>query len=161
LLTGLVLLVFALLSVRAATSRWPTSLNSPWRHATARVAASSPIIEPRTEHVKVVCRRMRSKDAVAHKVLSGEMGLLEAATWFGYFNEMPPEQPDMRWRSFPGSCDSERLCRQVIRYVDTVAATSISPFQRDRRVSLLEEELAEHLARHGTVELAGFDSPAQ
>jgi hypothetical protein len=157
LLTGLGLLAFAVLSVGAISSGWPGSLGGLPR----RAGANSVLLAKQPHEIAFICSRIRAKDAVATKVAAGEMGLLEAAAWFRHLNETPADTPDRHWRREPGRCDGERLCRQVIRYVTNLQKEVISTEERDRLVLQLEEELAGHLAGHGTFALSGCELAAR
>jgi hypothetical protein len=106
-------------------------------------------------HYLVVRQRLMAKDKVIKRLLAGEMSLVEAAAWFGFLNETPAKYPDLRWRSIPGSSDGEKLCRQVILWVNGARDSQALSSPLDNRLCQLEEELAGHLARHGTIDLTG------
>jgi hypothetical protein len=152
LLTGLVLLAFALLSVRAMPSGWLTPFGLQWQAARPQAGAGS----------LVVCRRIQAREAIARRVLANDLGLLEAAAWFAYLNDTPAEQPDPHWRRIPGNSDGEKLCRQVILCARYQAWTKTAPSDEQvRRLSLVEEELKQHLACHGTITLSDLIRPAE
>jgi hypothetical protein len=157
LLTGLVLLAFALLSVRAVPSGWLTPFGLQWQANRPRAGAATRVSPP-TKQIAVVRWRIRAKDDVARRVLANDLGLLEAAAWFAYLNDMPAEQPDRYWQEIRGSSDGEKLCRQVIRYARALDRPPGSEELWDRRVLMLEEELKEHLARQGKVCLPSLPS---
>ncbi|HZT82744.1 MAG TPA: hypothetical protein VFA26_21115 [Gemmataceae bacterium] len=103
--------------------------------------------------LRAVVQRLEKKQQVIAALLGGRLSLLEAAARFRELNETPSELPNHSYRIlFEGKSDEERLCRQVIAWAYNEAEVSSPEGARAVR-RRLEAELAEHLARHGTVVL--------
>lgn len=99
------------------------------------------------EQVKLLTRRCRARAWLADELLAGERSLLETAAAFRVVNDYPAAVKDEHWRALPGGSDGEKLCRQVLGHVAT------RPGVTEGQLAELERELADHLARHGTVTL--------
>jgi hypothetical protein len=101
----------------------------------------------------MIQKRIKAKYAITQRVIAGEMGLLEAAAWFGSLNETPADCPDENWRNFPGQSDGEKLCRQVLAWVTSYAEKQLPGDEQVVLLQALEEELQQHIARYGRVKL--------
>jgi hypothetical protein len=109
--------------------------------------------EPAPDESVVVIARMKAKERILLGMLAGERGLFETAAWFRDLNEAPAEHPDENWWRQPGRSDGEKVCRQVIAWALAYLQQSQPPSQVEGRIRQLEEELQEHIARHGKVVL--------
>lgn len=93
---------------------------------------------------QVLLHRIEGKQMVTTQLVEGKLTLFEAAQWFAYFNETPPDVPDDSDRFFSGETREERLCRQVIQWVQSeVNAGGWS--EGNEMVANLEADLAYHL----------------
>jgi hypothetical protein len=110
-------------------------------------------IFPPSEHLLVVAARLKEKERVVARLRDGELTLLEAAAWFRFLNDNPPEHPAVFRTRFPGRSDGEKACRQVIAWVKTTLFRTVPESQAASEVSRLEAELAALLAEHEHIEL--------
>ena len=101
----------------------------------------------------MIIARMKAKERILISMLDGERELFETAAWFRDLNNTPAEHPDENWRKQPGRCDSEKVCRQVIAWSLAYLQQRQPPSQVEARIRQLEEELHEHICRHGKVVL--------
>jgi hypothetical protein len=93
-------------------------------------------------------QRTHAKQVIIDELLAGRLTLLEAARRFKNLNESPITcQDDYRSR-FPGRCDGEKVCRQVLAWVDT-ALQQYPPDQARAVAQRFEDDLQKHLQRHG------------
>jgi hypothetical protein len=115
------------------------------------------LLEPPPEETVIASRRISAKTCVIEKLRAGELTLLEAAAWFRRLNAEPPSRPDRNWERLPGDTPNEKLCRQVIRWVDATLYNRAPASEIATFTCRLEEELNSHLVANGTVLLPGFD----
>jgi hypothetical protein len=101
---------------------------------------------------EVVRRRLDAKNMVVGQLLDGRLTLAEAAAWFKALNESPADCPAVSHGESPGASEGERLCRQVIGWVQAERAGQ-SASQAEATSVRLEEELQTLLRRDGTVHL--------
>jgi hypothetical protein len=101
---------------------------------------------------EVVRGRLEAKTVVVGQLLDGRLTLAEAAAWFKSLNESPADYPAVRHGEFPGASEGERLCRQVINWVEAELGRQ-SASQAEAISVRLEEELQTLLRRDGTVHL--------
>jgi hypothetical protein len=113
-------------------------------HASQRLDAQ---IERRGE---VYLLRNDARRRVGESLLAGELTLFEAAAWFGYLNNHPPDCRCEPWSGWPGDSEGERLCRMVLSWIDDRHGLS-GPAERPAVVERLKKELEEHIAQHGKV----------
>jgi hypothetical protein len=106
-----------------------------------------------SEQSYVLQRRIDWKNAVADRLVDGELTLAEAAAWFGYLNDNPPQHPTNYRSVWPGDSDGEKLCRHVIAWVEARLYPSRTPSEIDLIVNRLEEQMCVLLAKGGAVEL--------
>jgi hypothetical protein len=106
-------------------------------------------IEHRRE---VSAQRLVAKCRVAERLLAGELTLFEAAAWFRFLNDNPPECRHEIAPAWRGNSEEERLCRMVIGWIKEWRAPSGSS-ERAAIVEQLEKQLEEHIAQHGQVVL--------
>jgi hypothetical protein len=107
--------------------------------------------DPVIESGKIAVQRAHVKEQVIRALLEGDLGLFEAAAWFRELNQSPSDHPDEHWRSLPGRCDGEKLCRQVIGWARGQMEEQMTVSQMAARVQEMEEELEAHIACHGKV----------
>jgi hypothetical protein len=102
-------------------------------------------------------RRLKEKERVAFELARGKVTLFQAAR---RFRELPPTPPELWQQAVArerGRSDGERLCWWVIGYAEGILADSGT--DPGPVVARLKAELAEHLARHGTVVLPEGTGP--
>jgi hypothetical protein len=153
-LPGLFILAVLLLTFVCLPAEWLVELCSPTDRFGERISLLEELrkgeqlsrelqVEPERNHIKVM---------IVEKLLSGEMTLIEAATRFRSVYEEP-----QAWHDFncarPRHDDGERWCQVVIDWADMHVPVQHSPARADALRRRLEQELCEHLKRHGTVKL--------
>lgn len=99
---------------------------------------------------QMVKMRMAAKRETCQRLADGELTLFEAAAWFGCFNAYS-EDP-FRNRT-PGDSEGEKLCRDVIGWMAAQLKEGASPTCAEEECRRLEEVLAQHIGRYGTVVL--------
>jgi hypothetical protein len=111
---------------------------------------------PADPDVAAIQRSLEERDQVAQAVIDGRLTLAKAAAQFRAINASRPPHHPIRLDAYPGQTDEERVCRQVIRYVESKLAD-----QPDASAILarLENQLREHLAAEGATHGPNF--PAQ
>src|SRR5262245_50397441 len=142
LATCLVVMVTCL-AVLLAVRDWP---NAPER-------SNSMEVHPPDPQVQYVERRIRAKEAVVEGVLEGELSLVQAAARFRRLNEHPPacRVDPRRW---PGKSEGERLCRQVLDWVECVLQTrGLTPSEVETALCPLQCELQTLLDQNDEIEL--------
>jgi hypothetical protein len=112
----------------------------------------SGLLLPTPEQTRVIQARIEAKEAVADRLLAGELVLLEAAAWFRRLNDNPPEYRVDAHLCFPGNSDGEKLCRQVIEWARH-PLKSLPPESRAEALGRLEDELGRLLAEGAEIEL--------
>jgi hypothetical protein len=95
--------------------------------------------------------RLREKNKITWRVLSGNLTLFEAAARFAQMGERGSGRLCCQ-QSPPGASEEERLCRQVISWAETTAAMERSANEAVRVRHKLEAELQEHLKHAGAVD---------
>jgi hypothetical protein len=106
------------------------------------------------------------KSRLAREVIAGRLSLRQAAAHFAALNRLPPQaadssniDPQVQPPRLPPRTEEERLCWQVISYVDTELENE--PGRAGPVVARLEGELYEELRKHGLVRLPTPPSPAR
>jgi hypothetical protein len=74
------------------------------------------VAEP-SEQSRISLKRIHTKARVIELLVDGEMPLLEAAAWFRYVNDNPPDFPSEFRSLHHGQTDGEKACRQVIQWL--------------------------------------------
>jgi hypothetical protein len=149
LLAGLVGLVVCLLSLDRAPSSLDTPVGLP-REETTTLRVEHQRSEELSSRREVSLLRIKAKRQVVHQVVAGELTLFEAAAWFRFINDTPPEF-SYGWVSGPGASKEEKACRQVIGWVEEELLVMGLP---DRSAGLSDrftKQLEAHLAEHGRV----------
>jgi hypothetical protein len=95
-----------------------------------------------------VVGRVLAKDRVIRELRDGRLTLAEAAAHFGALNAAGGESRVNLVSHYPGATEQERLCRQVIRWAESVAKTESHAAAEQLR-QRLEDELACLLAQDG------------
>lgn len=153
--TGTSRIMLALIAVAALLAvgtiyhpEWFTGLS-----ARDRFAAQLPLMATPSQHSEVTQRRIQIKTVVIDQLLRGELGLFQAAQQFSIHNMHPQGMEDLSWKKLPGKDDGEKLCRQVLIWAESEMTSRYSHSQSQLEMERLEQELAQHIARHGSVQL--------
>jgi hypothetical protein len=104
----------------------------------------------------IFTQRIKAKQNLVRQLVDREITLFEAAAWFLYFNDRPPECRDPFRNHIQGASDEEKVCRQVIRWARAELTTAASTSQANLEVERLERELREHIAGNGRVVLPNW-----
>lgn len=151
------MLTLALLAAGLVTaSRYPEWLSSFVSRPVYDDPNTFRLLEPPPEETLIAARRINAKTCVIEKLRAEELTLLEAAAWFRRLNAEPPSRPDHNWQRLPGDTPNEKLCRQVIRWLDATLCNRAPASEIATLTCRLEEELQCHLA-NGAIVLPGFD----
>jgi len=100
--------------------------------------------------VEAIVQRNESREAVMRELLAGRLTLLQAARRFKDLNETPITCQDDYRSTYPGRSDGEKVCRQVLAWLER-DLPDLSPSQAALLRSTLEEELAENLRQNDGV----------
>jgi hypothetical protein len=96
----------------------------------------------------VVLNRSRAKHAIIVDLLAGRLTLLQAGRQFKDLNETPITCQDDYRPNFPGRTDEEKVCRQVLLWLENELHERGRP-QAEAIVQRFEDELRRHMACHG------------
>jgi hypothetical protein len=151
LLAGLVGLVVCLLSLDRAPSYLDLLVGLPGGETTA-LRAENHLDEKLSYRCEVTIQRIRVKRLVVLQVAAGELTLFEAAAWFQFINDTPPEY-SYAWLTGPGASKEEKACWQVIGYLQFELRAMGSPDSATAVCDRLTKQLEAHLAEHGRVVL--------
>jgi hypothetical protein len=102
---------------------------------------------------EITAYRIQAKRGVVEQLVRQELTLFEAAAWFRFFNENPADYQDDYRRAWPGRCDGEKVCRQVIHWVYTDLYGGPPSSRAEAEKDRLEQVLEDYLKEHRTVEL--------
>jgi hypothetical protein len=92
--------------------------------------------------------RIKTRREIIEELAAGRMTLFDAASRFKQLNSEPnPGKIDVL-SLFRGATENERLCRQVITWLDTITH-NMTESQRQQVLGQAEAELRNHLAQHG------------
>jgi len=108
------------------------------------------------EKLRGALQRAAAREEIVARLLAGELTLFEAAARFRDLNAATPEIAHNIRLRFPGLSAEHAVCRQVITFVEEEMRRCAPEKVRVVRARL-EDELADHLRRHGRVCLP--DSP--
>jgi hypothetical protein len=154
LLVCLVVLSAGLAGIASDGPTWLAFLGVRGHQQGNSAAASQQQASRRLDEQRmVVAQRLKAKERITRSLLEREMTLFEAAAWFGYLNDTPPDCPDRHWKTYRGGCAGEKLCRQVMAWVAGYARQKMVPSQAEARMQELEQDLQCHIAGHGQVQL--------
>jgi hypothetical protein len=164
LLATLLLLIGGLAWLSHARPGWLPDWGPGWRAVTdARhsLDAQAQRSDELAQRQDVTRRRIEAKQKVIRQLVEGRLALLEAAAWFRYLNENPSDCQDGYRTAWPGHSDEEKLCRQVIGWVEVEVRERSSLSQAEEMTRRLEAELDGHLARDGAVKLPALGGAAE
>jgi hypothetical protein len=99
-------------------------------------------VVPPNPDVALIQKNLEAKDEVAREVIAGRMTLAEAAARFRTIDASRPPHLPVHLDVVPGSSDEERICRQVIAYVENNLEGRPD---RDAVLARLEADLRRHL----------------
>jgi hypothetical protein len=108
----------------------------------------------------IVSLRLVAKGQIARQVIEGRHSLVEAAALFRELNRLSPTVPD--WipgdgyqfaLRTPAGNDEERLCRQVVEWVDSALRIGGSAASAEEAVARLEAEFRAAPRAHGVIRL--------
>jgi hypothetical protein len=136
-----VIVLLCALAVVLPRTEWARDPNSPGNLCTGPN-------EEQDAHAKLkgIQRRIAAKELIVRSLIDGQITLFEAAALFGDLNQGYPE---LRFLDAPGDSEEEKLCRQVIRWVEEMQQ---APERAGRDTSArLEEELRRHMQQNGKV----------
>lgn len=111
------------------------------------------ILAPASRSSRMALQRIENKMRIIQNLLDGELTLLEAAAWFRFLNENPPEHRVDISNFWPGASDGEKACRQVIGFARAKLVQTTSASDADATLARLEDELNQHLAGCPIIEL--------
>jgi hypothetical protein len=110
---------------------------------------------------EVAVLRLIAKKRIANEAAAGRQSLTEAAALFGALNRLPPEAPALSrldvyrngWvLTDPVRTEDERLCRQVLQWVDALRIIGPPEFAA-AAVARLMGEFREERRKHGAIRL--------
>jgi hypothetical protein len=129
--------------------RWGLNIGgmSEWREKEQRFMQRRDAVARENQALR---DRIVAKGEVTRELLAGRITLLQAARRFRDLNDSPIAYPSMFWRRYPGRSDGEKLCREVLRWVEAYLK-DLPGSQSPIRLRQLEQELAENLRRNGGV----------
>jgi hypothetical protein len=111
------------------------------------------MVQQPPEEGRITAERIRAKNKVVARLLAEEINLLEAAAWFRFLNDNPPEYPCRFRQTMPGGSDGEKACRQVISWVEVKVREQMPQSQADLVLWGLQGELDGLLAYSESIEL--------
>jgi len=102
---------------------------------------------------RVMVERLRTRIEVVEDLRAARLTLVQAAARFRRLNAVPPECPIILCHYVAGATEEERLCRQVLFWVEGQERTS-PPTAGQQTRQRLEAELGRLLAEnHGAIRL--------
>jgi hypothetical protein len=136
-----VVVLLVALAVVLPRTEWERDPNSP------EDLSAGPGEEQEAQAIlKGLQRRSAAKELIVRSLIEGRITLFEAAALFRDLNR---EYPELRFLDAPGDSEEEKLCRQVIRWVEAVLG---APERAGRDASArFEEELRWHKQQNGKV----------
>lgn len=152
---ALALVGSTVVAVESARPAWMAAFDLDWwslpelHGAMTRMERESDAMSQ--AHVVIRERVVRRRQVISD-VFAGRRGLLEAAVAFRDLNEMPGAPATPYLELFPGTTEDERLCRQVISWVESDPQQG-SPDRARALARQLEEELTARLQGPGGVRL--------
>ena len=113
----------------------------------ARMAQRREALSRRAELIQ---QRSDAKQVIIRELLDDKLTLLQAARRFKDLNETPITCQDNYRLRYPGRSDGEKVCRQVLAWMDLDLA-GLPPDQGKALSHRYEQELREHLESHDGV----------
>ncbi len=101
-------------------------------------------------------RRIEGKNKVVAKLVRGEINLFEAAARFRYLNSQPADCPSATWLQMEGATAEEKVCRQVICWVEGQLVGRAPDSEVRASIEGLRTALLQHIAEHGGVTLPAW-----
>ena len=144
---------FACLAVLLARLDWLSDIGVDVATLDRVQKATSVVGLEQSVKLRVSKMRCEAKSDVVTRLMAGELDLFEAAACFRDLNHEPPEFRSMGYLQLPGGSDEEKLCRQVIRWVENWDHGSSRAKEVGPLLAYLETELAFRLRRAGRIEL--------
>ena len=120
---------------------------STWHEQQARDSQRRQALD---RHADVARDRIQAKEEVLRDLIVGRLTLLQAGRRFKDLNETPITCQDDYRSTYPGRSDGEKVCRQVLAWLER-DLPDLSPSQAALLRSTLEEELAENLRQNDGV----------
>jgi hypothetical protein len=111
---------------------------------------------PSDSSVAAMQRFLEERDQVVQAVIDGKITLVKAAARFRAINASRPPGLAVHLDLYAGQTDEERICRQVITYVESKLAGRP---EASAILARLESELQDHLAADGAIQVR--NRPAQ
>jgi hypothetical protein len=148
--------VLLLTCLGGVVSAWQSPGGVDWAECWRDYVETRRREEQLDQQLRAIHARITAKGEAAWGLIEGRLTLLEAAARFREANEATGDRFGAYWR-WADRPEGERLCRQVIEWVDAELRTAGAPVGDRVLVGRLEAELAEHLGRYGTVELPRDD----
>jgi hypothetical protein len=127
-----------------------------------RRTASLQLVATPSPHCVATKQRIAAKSQIIEQLFQDEISLIQAAQMFAYHNSYPIGFEDLSWQRLSGNDDGEKICRQVINWVSPELINRCTVSEREMRMVRYEQELSNHIARHGGVQLRfddGFTQP--
>jgi hypothetical protein len=116
----------ALAGMSSAHPTWPTDVGIDFWNVPAlkeRLVQDRRLADELTTEDTRVMRRIAAKETIIEDLIAGRINLLEAAADFRALNAGRPGYMLVIRSSYPGVTDDERLCRNVIGYVEAGGET--------------------------------------
>jgi hypothetical protein len=144
----------ALAGVSVARPSWPADLGVDFWNVpalNARLKQHQQVAVALEYQDEQVMRRIAVKEVIVHDLIAGRISLVEAAAQFRALNAGRRDYLSVIRATFPGRTDDERICRNVIGFVEAAVEQD-----EDGRYTVhrLNEELW-RLADSGTLVLPG------
>jgi hypothetical protein len=128
-------------------------VGQPYLESLNAASGEKPLVRPGDPSVErrlhVVPLRTKAKGRVIEQLAAGRITLFEAAAWFRWLNENPPDCLGESTDGWPGSSPDEKVCRQVLAYVRLEKRRVGADSQAEELADVLEMELANAVARKG------------
>jgi hypothetical protein len=111
-------------------------------------AHMSQVVLPSDPDVAAIHHSLEAREQVAREVIAGRVTLLEAAARFQAITLSRPAHLPMSLAGFPGNSEEERICRQVIHFVEIQMEGHPDA---SAEVARLNRELQDQLAQTGVI----------
>jgi hypothetical protein len=104
--------------------------------------------------------RLMAREEIAADLFANRITLIEAAERFAELNQQMPNSGRNILQWIPGNSDGERLCRQVILWMECEQKRRRDP-EASATLCSLESQLEELLKRDGVIRLPGMKNKSQ